>query len=302
MSYTPIETAVFPVAGLGTRFLPATKAMPKEMLTINDRPLIQHVFDEAREAGIKKFIFVTGRHKELLEEHFDYQPELEYTLRKRGKDDMLQKVQDSEMPAGSLFLTRQPKPLGLGHAIWCARELIGDKPFAVLLPDVLMRGETGCLKQMVDSYNEIGGNLIAVEDVPREETEKYGIVDTGGDNGTIAPVKALVEKPSPPEAPSTLSVTGRYILQPEIFDYLAAFETGAGGEIQLTDAMAKLIGKQPFHTMRFDGKSYDCGSRLGFIEANLIYGMNDPQIGSGVQEILKRHAADLLNEKAKNAA
>ncbi|HCQ70674.1 MAG TPA: UTP--glucose-1-phosphate uridylyltransferase [Rhodospirillaceae bacterium] len=289
----PIRKAVFPVAGLGTRFLPATKAMPKEMLTINDRPLIQHVFDEAREAGIEEFIFVTGRHKELLEEHFDYQPELEYTLRKRGKDDMLTKVQESEIPAGSLFLTRQPKPLGLGHAIWCAQKLVGDEPFAILLPDVLMRGETGCLKQMVDTYNEIGGNIIAVEDVPREETEKYGIVDTGGSNDDIAPVKALVEKPSPPEAPSTMSVVGRYILQPEIFDHLSAFETGAGGEIQLTDAMSKLIGNQPFNTMRFDGKSYDCGSRLGFIEANLVYGMNDDKIGAGVRALLKEHAKDL---------
>lgn len=298
----PIRKAVFPVAGLGTRFLPATKAMPKEMLTINDRPLIQHVFDEAREAGIEEFIFVTGRHKEMLEEHFDYQPELEYTLRKRGKDDMLEKVQDSEMPAGSLFLTRQPKPLGLGHAIWCARKLVGDEPFAILLPDVLMRGKTGCLKQMVDTYNETGGNLIAVENVPREETEKYGIVDTGGAEGRIAPVKGLVEKPSPPEAPSTLSVVGRYILQPEIFDYLSAFETGAGGEIQLTDAMSKLIGKQAFNTLRFDGKSYDCGSRLGFIEANLVYGMNDPNIGEGVRALLKDHARALLQEGKSNVA
>lgn len=290
----PIRKAVFPVAGLGTRFLPATKAMPKEMLTINDRPLIQHVFDEAREAGIEEFIFVTGRHKEMLEEHFDYQPELEYTLRKRGKDDMLAKVQDSEMPAGSLFLTRQPKPLGLGHAVWCAKKLVGDEPFAILLPDVLMRGPEGCLKQMVDAYNETGGNLIAVEDVPREETEKYGIVDTGGEDGKMAPVKGLVEKPSPPEAPSTLSVVGRYILQPEIFDHLAAFETGAGGEIQLTDAMSKLIGTQAFNTLRYEGKSYDCGSRLGFIEANLIYGMDDDKIGNDVKEILKKHAKQLL--------
>ncbi len=296
-SNKPIRKAVFPVAGLGTRFLPATKAMPKEMLTINDRPLIQHVFDEAREAGIEEFIFVTGRHKELLEEHFDYQPELEYTLRKRGKDDMLAKVQDAEMPAGSLFLTRQPKPLGLGHAIWCARKLVGDEPFAILLPDVLMRGKTGCLKQMVDAYNDIGGNIIAVEDVPREETEKYGIVDTGGKTDSIAPVKGMVEKPSPPEAPSTLSVVGRYILQPEIFDHLGKFETGAGGEIQLTDAMCKLIGKQNFNTLRFDGKSYDCGSRLGFIQANLVYAMDDPQIGDGVKEILKQHAQDLLEGK-----
>ncbi len=285
-SIKPIRKAVFPVAGLGTRFLPATKAMPKEMLTINDRPLIQHVFDEAREAGIEEFIFVTGRHKEMLEEHFDYQPELEYTLRKRGKDDMLAKVQHAEMPAGSLFLTRQPKPLGLGHAVWCARKLVGDEPFAVLLPDVLMRGPEGCLKQMVNSYNEIGGNLIAVEDVPREETEKYGIVDTGGINEAVAPVKGLVEKPSPDEAPSTLSVVGRYILQPEIFDHLSAFETGAGGEIQLTDAMSKLIGQQEFNTLRYEGKSYDCGSRLGFIEANLVYSMDDEKSATALKSFL----------------
>lgn len=297
-TFKPIRKAVFPVAGLGTRFLPATKSMPKEMLTINDRPLIQHVVEEAREAGIEQFIFVTGRHKELLEEHFDYQPELEYTLKKRSKDDMLEKVRDSEMPAGSLFLTRQPKPLGLGHAIWCARELIGDEPFAVLLPDVLMRGPTGCLKQMVDQYNKTGGNLIAVEDVPREETQKYGIVDTGGDTSKAAPVKALVEKPSPDEAPSTLSVVGRYILQPEIFDHLGEFKTGAGGEIQLTDAMSGLIGKQPFNTLHFDGKSYDCGSRLGFIEANLVYGMADEKIGAGVRELLKTRIADILEGKS----
>lgn len=291
--FRPIRKAVFPVAGLGTRFLPATKAMPKEMLTINDKPLIQHVFDEAREAGIEEFIFVTGRHKELLEEHFDYQPELEDTLTSRGKYDMLEKVRSSEMPAGSLFLTRQPKPLGLGHAIWCARKLVGDEPFAVLLPDVLIRGTQGCLKQMVDVYQQRGGNLIAVEDVAREDTHKYGIVDTNGDAGNIAVVKGLVEKPAPENAPSTLSVVGRYILQPEVFDYLGEFKAGAGGEIQLTDAMSGLIGKQPFHTLRFEGKSYDCGSRLGFIEANLIYGMADAGIGEDVKKILKRHAAEL---------
>jgi UTP--glucose-1-phosphate uridylyltransferase len=286
-SFKPIRKAVFPVAGLGTRFLPATKVMPKEMLPINDRPLIQHVFEEAREAGIEEFIFVTGRFKEMLEEHFDYQPELEQTLQSRGKNDMLEKVRDSEMPAGRLFLTRQPRPLGLGHAVWCAAKLIGDEPFAILLPDVLMRGREGCLKQMVDVYNQKGGNIIAVEDVPRSETSKYGIVDTGGVEGDVVAVKALVEKPKPEEAPSTLSVVGRYILQPEVFEHLAAFETGAGGEIQLTDAMAKLIGRQPFHTLRFDGKSYDCGSRLGFIKANLVYGMADPDIGADVKIMIE---------------
>ena len=283
-----VRKAVFPVAGLGTRFLPATKAMPKEMLPINDRPLIQHVYEEARDAGIEEFIFVTGRQKEMLEEHFDYQPELEQTLQSRGKDDMLEKVRDSEMPAGKLFLTRQPKPLGLGHAIWCAKKLIGDEPFAILLPDDLVLHEQGCLSQMVDVYNEKGGNVIAVKDVPRKETNKYGIVDIGEQSDSITEVKGLVEKPNPDDAPSTLSVVGRYILQPEVLDHLAAFEKGAGNEIQLTDSMAKLIGKQPFHGLTFKGQHYDCGSRLGFIEANLAYGLADPEIGDNVSKILTK--------------
>lgn len=297
-----VRKAIFPVAGLGTRFLPATKVMPKEMLPINDRPLIQHVFEEAREAGIEEFIFVTGRAKEMLEEHFDFQPELEQTLESRGKLDMLKKVRDSEMPAGSLFLTRQPKPLGLGHAIWCAKKLIEDEPFAILLPDVLIKNSPGCLKQMMDVYNEHGGNVIAVENVERKETGKYGIVDTGGASGKIMPVKGLVEKPAPEKAPSTLSVVGRYILQPEIFDHLGAFETGAGGEIQLTDAMAKLINKQPFHTIDFEGKSYDCGSRLGFIEANIAFTMNDKDIGKDVQKIIAKFAAELDQKGSRDEA
>ncbi len=289
--FKPVRKAVFPVAGLGTRFLPATKVMPKEMLPINDKPLIQHVFEEAREAGIEEFIFVTGRHKEMLEEHFDFQPELEDTLQARGKEDMLVKVRDSEVPAGKLFLTRQPRPLGLGHAIWCAARLIGDEPFAVLLPDVLIRNRNeGCLKQMIRAYNEHGGNITATEDVPREQTCNYGIVDTGGMESKVAPIKGLVEKPKPEDAPSTLSMVGRYILQPELFDHLAAFETGAGGEIQLTDAMEKLIGSQPFHSFNFEGKSYDCGSRLGFIEANIAFGLDDPGIGGNVEKIVKKYA------------
>ncbi len=286
----PVRKAVFPVAGLGTRFLPATKAMPKEMLPINDKPLIQHVFEEAREAGIEEFIFVTGRGKEMLEEHFDFQPELEQTLEARGKHDMLAKVRDSEMPAGSLFLTRQPKPLGLGHAIWCAKKLVGDEPFAILLPDDLVNYKQGCLSQMIDTYNNHGGNVIAVKDVPREETSKYGIVDIGIEDGNTVAVNGLVEKPKPADAPSTLSVIGRYILQPEVFDHLSAFETGAGGEIQLTDAMARLIGTQPFHGLRFAGDHFDCGGRLGFIEANIAYGMSDSDIGADVAEIVKKHA------------
>ncbi len=289
----PIRKAVFPVAGLGTRFLPATKVMPKEMLPINDRPLIQYVVEEAREAGIEEFVFVTGRHKNMLEEHFDFQPELEQTLEARGKFDMLEKVRQSEMPAGALFLTRQPRPLGLGHAVWCAQKLVGDEPFAVLLPDVLINAPKGCLKQMVEAYEAHGGNIIAVEDVPRSETASYGIVDTGGAEGAVMPVKGLVEKPKPEDAPSTLSVIGRYILQPEIFDHLAVFETGAGNEIQLTDAMAKLIGKQTFHAMRFDGKSYDSGSRLGFIQANLAYGAQDPEIGDKVKRLILEIAEEL---------
>jgi len=288
--FKPIRKAVFPVAGLGTRFLPATKVMPKEMLPINDRPLIQHVFEEAREAGIEEFVFVTGRYKEMLEEHFDFQPELEHTLEQRGKDDMLQKVRNSEMPAGSLFLTRQPRPLGLGHAIWCAKKLVGDEPFAVLLPDDIVNHPKGCLSQMMETYNEHGGNVVAIKDVPRDQTFKYGILDVDHDDGRNVSVKGLVEKPDPADAPSTLSVIGRYILQPEVFDYLSAFEKGAGNEIQLTDAIAKLIGAQPLHGVRFDGSHFDCGSRLGFIEANLAYGLGDDDISNDLRVILDKYA------------
>lgn len=287
-NFKPIRKAVFPVAGLGSRFLPATKTMPKEMLTINDRPLIQHVYEEARDAGIEEFIFVTGRHKQMLEEHFDYQPELMETLQARGKTDMLEHIQQSEMPAGKLFTTRQPKPLGLGHAIWCAKKLIGDDPFAILLPDDLVLNGTGCLAQMVETYNEQGGNVVAVKEVPNEETNKYGIVDLGQEKNNIVEIKGLVEKPDPKDAPSNLSVVGRYILQPEVLDHLAAFETGAGNEIQLTDSMAKLIGNQPFHGLKFEGQHYDCGSRLGFIEANLAYGMADPAIGDNLKRIIQK--------------
>ena len=284
----PVRKAVFPVAGLGTRFLPATKVMPKEMIPINDRPLIQHVFEEAKAAGIEDFIFVTGRYKDMLIEHFDYQPELMGVLESRGKSDLAKKVRDSEMPAGKLFTTRQPRALGLGHAVWCAKKLVGDEPFAVLLPDDIIRHPSGCLTQMMDVYGRHGGNVIAVKDVPREHTNKYGILDIGQDNGKTVSVKGLVEKPSPEKAPSTLCIIGRYILQPEVFDYLDAFETGAGNEIQLTDAMAKLLGRQPFHGLRFDGDHYDCGSRLGFIEANLAFGLNDPEIGKDVKLIIER--------------
>ncbi|MBI1327765.1 MAG: UTP--glucose-1-phosphate uridylyltransferase GalU [Alphaproteobacteria bacterium] len=285
-----VRKAVFPIAGLGTRFLPATKVMPKEMLTLVDRPLIQHAVEEAKAAGIEEFIFVTGRFKEMLNEHFDYQPELMETLEKRGKHELVEKVRECQLPEGSLFLTRQPKPLGLGHAIWCARKLVGDEPFAIMLPDDVVLAKTPCLKQMVDAYNTTGGNLVAVMDVPREDTSKYGILDAAETKGNLTNIKGLVEKPKPADAPSTLSIIGRYILQPEVFDYLEKFETGAGGEIQLTDAMAKLIGKQPFHGFHYEGQRYDCGSRLGFIEANIAFALHDPEIGADVKKIVKSHA------------
>ena len=300
-NFKPIRKAVFPVAGLGTRFLPATKVMPKEMLPIGDRPLIQHVVEEAWNAGIEEIIFVTGRYKNMLMEHFDYQPELMDTLKARGKDDMLQKVRDSEMPAGKLFTTRQPKPLGLGHAIWCARDLIGNEPFAILLPDDLVLNGRGCLAQMVETYNQTGGNVVAVKNVPREDTNKYGIVDTDDESGNIVNIKGLVEKPDIDKAPSTLSVVGRYILQPEVLDLLAEQETGAGNEIQLTDSMAKLIGTQPFNGLKFTGTHYDCGSRLGFIEANIAYGLADQKIGQDVRNILNKYEdTTLINTITKN--
>ena len=294
-SWKRVRKAVFPVAGLGTRFLPATKVMPKEMLPLVDRPLIQHAFEEAREAGIEEFIFVTGRQKEMLEEHFDYQPELERTLEARNKQDELEKVRASEMGESQLFCTRQAKPLGLGHAIWCARKLVGNEPFAIMLPDDVVLSKTPCLKQMIEAYDETGGNLVAVMDVPREETNKYGILDVGAQKGALTEVKGLVEKPAPEDAPSTLSVIGRYILQPEVFDHLSKFEKGAGGEIQLTDAMAKLIGTQPFNGFSYEGQRYDCGSRIGFIEANIAFAMQDPEIGKTIRSIVKQQAenADL---------
>lgn len=289
--FKPVRKAVFPVAGLGTRFLPATKVMPKEMLPLVDRPLIQHAIDEAREAGIEEFIFVTGRSKEMLENHFDSQPELAETLEARGKLDLLEKIKSTSLPEGSLFLTRQPKPLGLGHAIWCARKLVGDEPFAIMLPDDVVLAKKGCMSQMIETYNQVGGNIVGVMDVPREQTASYGILDVKSDDGKLVDIKGLVEKPKPENAPSTLSIVGRYILQPQVFDHLASFEKGAGGEIQITDAMAKLIGNQPFHGLRYEGQRYDCGSRIGFIEANIAFGMEDPEIGEQVRELIKKFAA-----------
>ncbi|MFC5358764.1 UTP--glucose-1-phosphate uridylyltransferase GalU [Azospirillum himalayense] len=285
----PVRKVVFPVAGLGTRFLPATKAIPKEMLPLVDRPLLQHAVEEARAAGIEDFVFVTGRSKRAIEDHFDTDTELNRTLEERGKQDALDVVRDSEIAPGRCFYTRQQVPLGLGHAVWCARAVIGNDPFAIVLPDDFVQGDTPCLKQMVDAYNEVGGNIVAVVDVPRERTSSYGILDVEKDDGRLATVRGLVEKPKPEEAPSTLSIIGRYILQPEVFDHLEKQQRGAGNEIQLTDAMAKLIGTQPFHGLRFEGTRYDCGDKVGFIEATLAHALRRPDMADKVRDMLRKY-------------
>ncbi|MGI9571259.1 MAG: UTP--glucose-1-phosphate uridylyltransferase GalU, partial [Desulfobulbia bacterium] len=268
-NYKPVRKAIFPVAGLGTRFLPATKAVPKEMLTVVDRPLIQHVVDEAREAGIEHFIFVTGRNKAVIEDHFDRQFELEQTLVSRGKTIELENLQADLPTPGQASFTRQQEPLGLGHAVWCARELVGNEPFALLLPDVLTQAKPkSCLSQCVEAYGKTGGNLIAVEKVPESETHQYGVVSIVEGENNLWPVTGMVEKPSPGTAPSNLIIMGRYILQPEIFDILASQKAGAGNEIQITDAMAVLMQSQPFHAYKYAGRSFDCGSRIGFLTAN----------------------------------
>ncbi|GAK33837.1 UTP--glucose-1-phosphate uridylyltransferase [Iodidimonas nitroreducens] len=282
-----VRKAVMPVAGLGTRFLPATKAMPKEMLPVVDKPIIQYAVEEAFAAGIEEIIFVTGRGKYLLEDHFDHAFELEATLAERGKDEALEIVQSIIPKAGGVSYTRQQKPLGLGHAVWCARNLVGDEPFAVLLPDDLVQAQVPCLKQMMEAYEEKGGNLLAVMDVPRDQTQRYGIVDADQNDGDLVTVKGLVEKPLPADAPSTLSIIGRYILQPQLFDALARKERGAGGEIQLTDAMVHLIGQQPFHGFRFSGTRYDCGDKLGFLKATVAMALERDDLGSEFADYLK---------------
>lgn len=282
-----IRKAVFPVAGLGTRFLPATKAMPKEMLTLVDRPLIQHAVDEARAAGIEQFIFVTSRGKGALEDHFDSNNDLKRTLELRNKKNALELLKTTDIDSGQLLFTRQREPLGLGHAVWCARHLVGNEPFAVLLADDVVLAEKSCLKQMIESYDQIGGNVVAVVDVPREQTNRYGILDVESDDGKLAKVRGLIEKPESDKAPSTLSIIGRYILQPEIFYELEAKNTGAGGEIQLTDSMARLIGKQPFHGLRYEGTRYDCGDKVGFIQANVAFALAHPEMGEQVRTALQ---------------
>lgn len=282
-----VRKAVFPVAGLGTRFLPATKVMPKEMLTIVDKPLIQYAVEEAAAAGIEEFIFVTSRAKSLLEDHFDRAPELEETLVRRGKNELLGQLSSWLPKAGSVVSTRQKEPLGLGHAVWCAREFIGDEPFAVLLVDDLILSHTPCLKQMADTHRKCGGNLVLVENVPREHTNRYGILDIASDDGALVKVKGFVEKPDPASAPSTLSIIGRYILQPQIFDYLARQQRGAGNEIQLTDAMAAMLKTSPYYGMRYEGVRYDCGDKLGFLKANVAFALARPDVGPGLSNFLK---------------
>jgi len=291
-----IKKAVFPVAGLGTRFLPATKAMPKEMLTVVDRPTIQIVVDEAREAGIEHFIFVTGRNKGVIEDHFDKQYELEQTLRDRGKLEELALLEADLPGAGQTSFTRQQRPLGLGHAVWCARELVGNEPFALLLPDVLVHAERGCLAQMMDAYEIHGGNVVAVEEAPDEHIHRYGIVGVGEDLGSAFRITGMIEKPKREDAPSNLMILGRYILQPGIFDRLASQDPGSGGEIQLTDAMIGLMEDQDFFGFRFEGKSYDCGDKVGFLSANVAYALGREDIGPefllALQAIIERRSGN----------
>jgi UTP--glucose-1-phosphate uridylyltransferase len=285
-----IRKAIFPVAGLGTRFLPATKAMPKEMLPVVDRPLIQLVVDEARQAGIEHLIFVTGRNKGVIEDHFDRQFELELTLTERGKKAELKLLEENLPEAGTVSFTRQQSPLGLGHAVWCARELVGNEPFALLLPDVLVQHPRGCLAQMIDAAKDLDAkaNIVAVEEVPKERVHMYGVVGVGAAKGKAFAITQMVEKPKAAEAPSNLTITGRYILQPEIFGILGKQAAGTGGEIQLTDAMVALSRTQPFYGLKFEGRSFDCGSKIGFLAANVAYGLARPDIAPDLRAELQR--------------
>lgn len=289
-SFKPIRKAILPVAGLGTRFLPATKAMPKEMLTIVDRPIIQHVVDEAKAAGIEHFIFVTGRNKTVIEDHFDKQIELESTLRERGKFEQLKMLNDLLPEAGQTSYTRQQSPKGLGHAVWCARDIVGDEPFALLLPDVLVQApQKSCLAQMIEIYNETGGNVLAVEEVAPELTSNYGVVkiEDQAANGVLK-INGMVEKPGPGKAPSNMIIMGRYILQPEIFKILSTQGLGAGNEIQITDAMKTLMGSQDFHACAYEGRSFDCGSKVGFLAANVAFALERDDVGEEFREAVKK--------------
>ena len=281
-----IKKAIFPVGGLGTRFLPATKAMPKEMLPIVDKPLIQYAVEEAAAAGIEQFIFVTGRNKSAIEDHFDHSFELEHSLAARGKDAAMDVVGGMMKVPGSVIYVRQQQPAGLGHAVWCARHLVGDEPVAILLADDLIKGRS-CMKEMVDAYD--GGNMVAVMDVPRDQTGAYGIVTPGKTHGQKVDIAGLVEKPMPADAPSTTAVVGRYIISPSVFDTLGLQEQGAGGEIQLTDALAKQIGTAPFTGLHFSGERFDCGSKVGFLQANIAFGLDNPDTADALQEWLRDH-------------
>ena len=284
MTAKKLRKAVFPVGGLGTRFLPATKAMPKEMLTVVDKPLIQYAVDEAREAGIEQMIFVTGRGKSALEDHFDISYELETTMNDRGKS--LSAIAGTRFKPGEVIYVRQQEPIGLGHAIWCARHIIGDDPFAIFLPDELMVGKPGCMKAMVEAYECVGGNIVCGYEVAPDQTDKYGIVTPGKVDGLLVEVLGLVEKPAPGTAKSNLMIPGRYILQPEVMRVLETQGRGAGNEIQLTDAMAQMIGKQPFHAYKFGGRRFDCGDKAGFIMANIALALDRDDLAPKIREFL----------------
>ena len=283
-----LRKAVLPVAGFGTRVLPATKTIPKEMLPVVDRPALQYVVDEAREAGIEHFVFVTGRNKGAIEDYFDRAYELEYSLREKGKTAIYEALDKDTPKAGTMSFVRQQSALGLGHAIWCARDVIGDDPFAILLPDVLVKAKKSCLAQMVDAYEKVGGNVIAVDAVPEERVSSYGVIAPKSRDGRLIEMSGMVEKPPVAEAPSNLKITGRYILQPEIMGILKTQEAGAGGEIQLTDAMATLMKSQPFHAYEYEGEDYDCGSKIGYFEAVLAYARDHAEIGKEAREMIKR--------------
>ncbi|MFC0409063.1 UTP--glucose-1-phosphate uridylyltransferase GalU [Roseomonas elaeocarpi] len=285
----PLRKAVLPVAGLGTRFLPATKALAKEMLPVVDKPLIQYAVEEARAAGIEQFCFVTGRGKTAIVEHFDVAYELERTLEERSKTDLLASLRTQALPPGSITTVRQQVPMGLGHAIWCARAFVGDDPFAILLPDDLMMCETPCTQQLAQAYRETGGNVVAIEEVPMARVKNYGVLDVAEDKGQLVSVKGLVEKPLPEFAPSNLTIIGRYVLMPEVIPYLSRMERGAGGEVQLTDAMAKLIGHQPFHGLRYEGRRFDCGDKGGYLEAQIAFALKRADLGPIVREFLPKY-------------
>ncbi len=284
-----LRKAVLPVAGLGTRFLPATKAMAKEMLPVVDKPLIQYAVEEARAAGIEQFCMITGRGKMALVEHFDVAYELEATLKERGKADALAMLREAQMPPGSVVTVRQQEPLGLGHAIWCARAFIGDDPFAILLPDDLVLSDTPCLQQLAEAYEATGGSVVAVTEVAREHTHRYGILAIGADDGRLVEVTGLVEKPLPVDAPSNLSIIGRYVLTADVMDHLARMERGAGNEVQLTDAMARMIGHGPFHGLRYEGRRFDCGDKVGFLEAQLAFALKRPDLAPAVRDFLRNY-------------